>query len=281
MRTFNPEDYQSKVVLLQGRPRSAGPILFLVTDGGGSAAVYVQLPALAPGLTVYALDSPFIGGKEGDFFMPGVTIEGVASIYARAIRSVQPHGPYMVGGYSIGGVFAYETVRYLINTGDKVHGFLVLDAACPRSLRGIIDVNVEVCQMMGLFDSISEEDQRKPLTQPQKVHVAGCVRTAGNFDPVPIKPEDRPEHVYCVWARIGFVEHLSDKIIEVGHSIAERDGLDKKLNPEWVEWLEAEKRSFGPRGWEKLVGNNIETFVIDGDHFSIMMRPRVSDSLPF
>jgi thioesterase domain-containing protein/SAM-dependent methyltransferase len=275
MKMFNPGDYESKAVLVQGRPRLGGPILFLVTDGGGLAAVYVQLPPLAPGLAVYALDSPFMGGRESEYFAPGVNIEGIASIYARAVRKVQPHGPYMLGGYSIGGVYAYELTRYLINTGDRVHSFLCLDAACPRSLRGIIDVDVEVCQMMGMFDSISEEDQRKPLTEAQKIHVAGCVRTAGNFDPVPVKPEDRPEHIYCIWARTGFVDHLSDKIIEVGHAIAQREGIAQELNPEWLEWLGSEKVSFGPRGWERLLGDNIETFVIEGDHFSIMMRPRV------
>lgn len=274
-KTFVAKDFESRPVLLQGRPRPGAPILFLVTDGSGSAAVYVQLPTLAPGLVVYALESPFVPGKERDIFMPGVSMEGCASIYARAVRSIQPRGPYMLGGYSIGGVYAYELARHLIETGDKVKSFLTMDTACPRSLKGLIDINPEVCEMMGLYDNISDEDQRLPLTPAQKIHVAGCVRTAGNFDPVPLRAEDRPEHVYCIWATMGFVEYLSDKIIEVCNAIVERKGLDTTLDPEWLEWLYAEKESYGPRGWDNLLGDNIETFVVEGDHFSIMNRPRV------
>jgi thioesterase domain-containing protein len=279
-KTFKQEEYHSRVVLLQGRPQSKQPCLFLITDGGGSAAVYVHLPTISPDLTVYAVESPFIGGKEEDFLMPSVTVEKVAVIFGQAIRSVQPHGPYMIGGYSVGGVFAYETVRYLINTGDKVHGFLLIDSACPRNLEGIIDISVDVCEKIGMFDSISEEDQRKPLTQVQKVHVAGCTRAASKLEPVPIRKENWPAHSFAIWARVGFVEHLSDKILEVHRAIAKRDGLEMKLNSESFEWLKSEKGSFGPRGWDKLVGD-IETFVLDGDHFSIMMRPHVSDYLFF
>jgi thioesterase domain-containing protein len=284
-KVFREEDYPSKPVLIQGRPFNPAkptPVLFMVVDGGGSAAVYVHIPKLAPGLSVYALESPFIGDeKEIDFFLPGVTIDGVASIFAKAIRSVQPHGPYMVGGYSVGGVFAFQTVKHLIATGDRVHGFLTLDTACPRNMKGILEVNVDVCQRMGLYDSLDEDDAlaRKPLTREQKIHVAGCTRCAGNFDPEPIPAGMRPEHNFCVWARKGFVSHLSDKIIEEGHKMAEEQGRNKMLDPEWLAWLESEKTSYGPRGWELLLGN-VETFVLEGDHFSIIMRPDVSFS-PF
>ncbi|KAK3380525.1 beta-ketoacyl synthase domain-containing protein [Lasiosphaeria ovina] len=284
-KTFNPAEYTSKTTLLQGRPRSKGPILFLVTDGGGVAAVYVQVPALAPGLTVYSLDSPFMGTdssgatREHDLFLPGVTVEGVASVYGRAIRAIQPHGPYLVGGYSIGGVFAYAVVNDLIAAGEEVHGFVTLDTACPRNLSGAIKVDVDVCDMMGMYDSISEEDQRKPLTPAQKLHIAGCVNISCEYDAVPLPADKRPRHVFCVWAKVGFVEHIADKVIEVGREIAKQQGNDvDEMDPEWVDWLESEKKTFGPRGWDKLCGS-VETFVVEGDHFSIMMRPRVKTLL--
>ncbi|KAK0703919.1 hypothetical protein B0T26DRAFT_681541 [Lasiosphaeria miniovina] len=284
-KTFNPAEYTSKTTLLQGRPRSKGPILFLVTDGGGVAAVYVQVPALAPGLTVYSLDSPFMGTdssgatREHDLFLPGVTVEGVASVYSRAIRAIQPHGPYLVGGYSIGGMFAYAVVNDLIAAGEEVHGFVTLDTACPRNLSGAIKVDVDVCDTMGMYDSISEEDQRKPLTPAQKLHIAGCVNISCEYNAVPLPADKRPRHVFCVWAKVGFVEHIADKVIEVGREIAKQQGNDvDEMNPEWVDWLESEKKTFGPRGWDKLCGS-VETFVVEGDHFSIMMRPRVKTLL--
>ncbi|KAM7203057.1 hypothetical protein V8F33_002405 [Rhypophila sp. PSN 637] len=279
VKTFDAADYHSRPVLLQGRPRSEGPILFLVTDGGGSSSVYIHLPALAPGLTVYGLDSPMIGGNESDFFLPGLTVTDVASIYVRAIRSIQPNGPYMIGGYSIGGVFAYETMRYLTSTGDEVHSFLAIDSTCPWGLKDTYDLTVDICERIGMFDTISPEDKRKPVTEAQKMHVAGCASVGNRLQPIPLAPEDQPVHAFCVWSRIGLITQVAERLIAVDRAMAEERGVQFRLQPEIIERLEAEKTSAGPRGWERLVGNHIKASMIEGDDYSIMMRPRVKEDL--
>ncbi|KAJ5009914.1 beta-ketoacyl synthase domain-containing protein [Colletotrichum sp. SAR 10_99] len=271
VKPFNPEEYHSNVVLLQGQPQSQQR-LFLITDGSGSAAVYLHLPKLTPNLTVYALEAPFLG-RASEFTG---SMEQIGSIYARAIRSVQPHGPYMIGGFSVGGMFAYETLRQLVESGEQIHSFLVFDAACPKKLQGIPDVTVEVCEMTGIFDSISETDKRRPLTLEQKTYVAGCVKCVMNYDPVPLPTHSRPVHTFIIWARNGFFDKLSDKVIEADKILTAKSGLQKEANPDWMEWLTVERSSFGPRGWDRLVGD-VETFVVDGDHFSIMMRPRITN----
>ncbi|TDZ38248.1 Non-reducing polyketide synthase terA [Colletotrichum spinosum] len=271
VKPFNPEEYHSNVVLLQGQPQSQQR-LFLITDGSGSAAVYLHLPKLAPNLTVYALEAPFLG-RASEFTG---SMEQIGSIYARAIRSVQPRGPYMIGGFSVGGMFAYETLRQLVEGGERIHSFLVFDAACPKKLQGIPDVTVEVCEMTGIFDSISETDKRRPLTLEQKTYVAGCVKCVMNYDPVPLPAHARPAHTFIIWARNGFFDKLSDKVIEADKILTAKSGLQKEANPDWMEWLTVERSSFGPRGWDRLVGD-VETFVVDGDHFSIMMRPRITN----
>ncbi|KAK1995067.1 beta-ketoacyl synthase domain-containing protein [Colletotrichum falcatum] len=263
-------EYHSNIVLLQGSPRGQQR-LFLVTDGSGSAAVYLHLPKLAPNLTVYALEAPFLG-RASEFTG---SMEQIGSIYARAIRSVQPRGPYMIGGFSVGGMFAYETLRQLAEAGERIHGFLVLDAACPKRLQGIPEVTVEVCEMTGIFDSISETDKRRPLSLEQKTYVAGCVKCVMHYDPAPLPVQARPAHTFIIWARNGFFDKLSDKVIEADKMLTARNGLQKEANPDWMEWLTVERSSFGPRGWDRLVGD-VETFVVDGDHFSIMMRPRIA-----
>jgi len=40
------------------------------------------------------------------------------------------------------------------------------------------------------------------------------------------------------------------------------------------DWLTAERKSFGPNGWDRLLGP-IECTAIDGDHFSVMNQPKV------
>jgi len=61
---------------------------------------------------------------------PLASIEEMAAVYAQKIREVQPHGPYLLGGYSLGGVIAYETAQQLLTMGEQT-GFLGLFETWP------------------------------------------------------------------------------------------------------------------------------------------------------
>ena len=54
-----------------------------------------------------------------------MSVEQRAATYLDAIRSVQPHGPYLIGGWCAAGPLAIETARQITAAGDTV-GFLVL-----------------------------------------------------------------------------------------------------------------------------------------------------------
>ncbi|KGP78084.1 MULTISPECIES: SDR family NAD(P)-dependent oxidoreductase [unclassified Paenibacillus] len=55
-------------------------------------------------------------------------IEGMAMYYVHVIKTVQPEGPYDLGGYSLGGLIAYEVCRLLQNQGDQVNSMVMLDS---------------------------------------------------------------------------------------------------------------------------------------------------------
>ena len=48
------------------------------------------------------------------------------------LRRVQPHGPYLIGGHSFGGVVAYEIARHLRDAGEDVALLVVLDTGAPN-----------------------------------------------------------------------------------------------------------------------------------------------------
>jgi thioesterase domain-containing protein/acyl carrier protein len=79
-------------------------------------------------------DQPFYGlqaqGVDGKL-RPLRRIEGMAAQYLEAIRQVRPHGPYMLGGYSGGGVVAYEMAQRLQAEGEEVRFLGFLDTFCP------------------------------------------------------------------------------------------------------------------------------------------------------
>jgi thioesterase domain-containing protein len=77
------------------------------------------------GLQALGLD----GGRE-----PLRKIEDMAAAYVEVIRTVQPKGPYHLGGYAIGGWVAYEMARRLVQAGEQVALLAELATGVPLSI---------------------------------------------------------------------------------------------------------------------------------------------------
>jgi thioesterase domain-containing protein/acyl carrier protein len=79
-------------------------------------------------------DRPFYGlqarGLYGDQ-APHETFEQAATDYIAEMRQVQPHGPYLLGGFSGGGITAFEIARQLEAAGEKVALLVLLDTPLP------------------------------------------------------------------------------------------------------------------------------------------------------
>ncbi len=63
---------------------------------------------------------------------PHETFEEMARDYLVELRRVQPSGPYLLGGFSGGGITAYEMARQLLAAGEEVALLAMLDTALPR-----------------------------------------------------------------------------------------------------------------------------------------------------
>jgi len=77
---------------------------------------------------------PFYG-LQASGLEPGTPIltrfEDMAAEYLKAIRSVQSKGPYLLGGYSLGGIIAYEVAQQLWRSGAQVALVAIIDIT-PR-----------------------------------------------------------------------------------------------------------------------------------------------------
>ena len=60
------------------------------------------------------------------------TVEEMAADYLRQIRGVQPQGPYLIGGFSFGGLVAYEMAQQLRQSGQEVGLLVLIDPTPPR-----------------------------------------------------------------------------------------------------------------------------------------------------
>jgi thioesterase domain-containing protein len=111
----------SSLVLVQ-RGSSRLPF-FCVHGAGGNVLNFRDIARrLGQDQTVYALQARGVDGA-----VPLETIEQMADDYLAAARSVQPRGPYLLGGYSGGGVIAYEMAQRLTGSGEIVALVALLD----------------------------------------------------------------------------------------------------------------------------------------------------------
>ncbi|MFF2084185.1 amino acid adenylation domain-containing protein [Nocardia sp. NPDC058176] len=98
--------------------------LFCVHPAIGLAWCYAGLLAhLAPQRPVYGLQAPHVSGDDGFTSIPEA-----AGHYVAHIRSIQPHGPYHLLGWSLGGLIAQEVAVQLQELGEDVALLAMLDS---------------------------------------------------------------------------------------------------------------------------------------------------------
>ncbi len=126
------------------QPKGTKPPFFCIHAAGGNVLFYRDL-ALRLGE-----DQPFYGlqpkGLDGSSERHR-TIEEMAAHYLSEIRSVQPRGPYYLGGSSYGGLVAWEMACQLLDAGETVGLLAMFDThgpGYPEFLPGISNLRFRI-----------------------------------------------------------------------------------------------------------------------------------------
>ena len=113
----------SLVLIREGGER---PPIFLVHDGDGETMLYRNLAlSLKEGHAVYGLQPD----ARQNVPLAQTRISEMAAHHIEKLRSIQPHGPYLLGGMCAGGVIAYEIARQLQDEREVVAMVALIDAA--------------------------------------------------------------------------------------------------------------------------------------------------------
>ncbi|MEV6069940.1 amino acid adenylation domain-containing protein [Nocardia sp. NPDC052001] len=116
---------ESYAVVLPLR-RSGPDTLFCIHPGGGMAWPYAGLLThLDPAVSLYGLQDPWVVRDEHPF----ATLADYADRYVTEIRRAQPHGPYRLLGWSLGGRIAHEVAVRLQLLGAEVRTLALMDTA--------------------------------------------------------------------------------------------------------------------------------------------------------
>jgi len=106
--------------------------LFLVHSVAGELTWLQHLAQeLSPEQALYGFGAPGLNAEVPFFFR----LESMAAAYLRDLRQVQPRGPYRLGGYSMGGVIAFEMAQQLQRAGEQVDLLIMMDAFAPMRER--------------------------------------------------------------------------------------------------------------------------------------------------
>ena len=109
--------------------RGTGRPLYVVHGAGGNVLFLSTLTrAMGGDRPVHAFQA--VGVNEGE--IPDASIEAMASRYVAELRA-HSTGPYLLGGYSGGGIVALEMARQLLELGDSVAHVILFDSVPPRT----------------------------------------------------------------------------------------------------------------------------------------------------
>jgi len=112
--------------LVEIQPGGIKPPVFFIHAEEGNVLLYRALAGhLGEDQPCYGLQAQGLDGKE----IVDRRIEEMAAHYIQEIRTVQPHGPYFVGGYCLGGVIAFEIAQQFRAENEEVATLVMIQNA--------------------------------------------------------------------------------------------------------------------------------------------------------
>lgn len=112
-------------VCVQLKAGNLEPSVFMTHGLGGNILEFFDLvKQLNSSRTFYGLQAR---GTDG-LCQPCSTIKDMAGFHLESIRKVQPEGPYMLVGHSLGGLVMWEIAKLLSDAGEKVAFLMMIDS---------------------------------------------------------------------------------------------------------------------------------------------------------
>lgn len=242
-------------LLLQGSPTSATSTLFLFPDGSGSASSYANLARIGPAVAVYGLNCPWRTTPE-DMARSGCTLTQLSAKFVIELRRRQPQGPYHLGGWSAGGICAFEAARQLVASGEVVKSLILIDTPNPIGLQNPPARMYDFFQELGIFGKGS----RVPKWLRQ--HFDAFIQMLDDYEPAAWPQElGVAPRTLMVYAKDGVCKDPNGPRPEI-----------RSDDPREMIWLLNDRTDFSADGWASLVGRDrLSVEVLEEvNHFSVM-----------
>ncbi len=238
--------------------------LFLVHPLGGEVQYVRDLAAaIDPQVPLYGLAASGLAAGETPLF----EVPAMAARYLAAIRQVQPKGPYRIGGWSAGGLIAYEMARQLQSSGEKLEFLGIIDTSARLEQQA----PEALSEGQFLMDWLPE--QLDPEVFRQLTELAGtdaidemlalCMAHR-------LLPEELPQDVDATLLRSHLaVAHATH--IAIGNYVSPPAPLTVTLFT-----ASAEERDDPLLGWTALLDSPVNVTELPGTHETLVRAPQVS-----
>jgi amino acid adenylation domain-containing protein len=251
---------QSALVAIQ--PGGSKPPLFLVHPAGGHVFPYIYLAqCLGPDQPCYGLQAR--GVEDGQD--PLTRIEDMAAYYIQAMQTVQPTGPYRLGGWSMGGVVAFEMAQQLHAQGQPVALLAILDGRVPTSDHTFPEQDAEAISLVERYFGISFGPMESLAELPEDEQLAVLLEEAKSAALVPAELD--------VSRARRFVMLLRNDL-----RATQTYGLHRY--PGRITFFKASETLDGTSadptmGWDDWASGGVEVLVVPGNHANLMYAPHV------
>jgi len=251
---------QSSLVAIQ--PGGSKRPLFLVHPAGGHVFPYVLLTKfLGPDQPCYGLQAR--GLEDGQD--PHTRIEDMAAYYLQALQTVQPTGPYLLGGWSMGGVVAFEMAQQLHAQGQRVALLALLDSRIPTPDETFPEEDADALLLVERYFGISFGPRESLATLSKDEQLAFVLEQAKRAGLIPAELD--------VSQARRFVELLRSDL-----RATQNYGLHHY--PDRVTLFKASETltstSTDPTfGWSEWASGGVEVHVVPGNHANLVYQPHV------
>lgn len=233
---------------------------FCVHPSGGLVLVYNDLSrALGSDQPFYAIQPLGLDPAQP----MDTVVEVMAARYVRALRSVQPHGPYALGGWSGGAIIAFEMAQQLIAADEQVGLLALFDQGTP-------DPDGWMWDDATLLASVFGRDAEQVLAHLRHR-----------------SPDEQLAYV-LKQAQQGGVLPAEMSLVEIRHFLTIYKTTNAALRAyrprpyaSQITLFRATHQPPGPKqddpslGWSTFAPGRVEVCHVPGDHYSIMHTPDV------
>jgi len=254
------------------------PLFFMHAEGGNVLEYQPLAKHLGKDQPFYGLQAQGLEGKE----IVVHTIEEMAAHYIKEIKTVQPKGPYYIGGYCLGGLVAFEMAQQLQAEGEQVAFLALISTSTPAQLRNIKpNSNIFVRLIYRILERIELELNNLSVLERKAKLSYIFQRIDRMLQKSQFRSEDLFDRLFSLF-HLKYKWHSRVYLLEKSVELTDDAYMEYRPKPLRNRILlfrvskQERELTFDPTlGWRDLAEDGVHDYEVHGFHKNILREPNV------